>query len=224
MGVSAEIRWFWTDDSMADKLESWFNVSWNGIHPLGLGAPARVDAYVLDLQQPRLSIKTRSVNSRRAQSQTEIKGLVDGYFDRLDEDAFKGTIELWSKWSAALDLSPHKSISVHKQRYMRRFKFDERSGEFSEFGMSDEERATGELKPPKQGCNIEFTRVKIPMIDVTASSFAFEAFGQVANVVHALKSTAKCVAATKPPSLDTGLIASYPVWLASSLASSKVTL
>ncbi|HEY9712585.1 MAG TPA: hypothetical protein V6C72_03900 [Chroococcales cyanobacterium] len=223
MGVTAEVRWFWTDVAVEQDLENWFNILWDGILPIGIGATPRVDAYLVDLNQPRLSIKRRSVNNSKSNNPAEFKGLVDPHFDSIESGIFAGTVELWSKWSASLDLSPHSAVTVEKQRYMRRFRVDEEGGAI-EYGLTDYERQTGELRPPTEGCNIEFTRVKIPMLDCKAVTFAFESFGSITKVAGSLKATVRVVESRTPPVVPAGMEASYPVWLNRILSDNKVTM
>jgi hypothetical protein len=107
MGVSAEVRWFWPNAPPL-AFKDWFlSVP---PHPYAAGgagatstgsARARPDEYLSDPGQLDLGIKTRG--GKRG---TEIKGLVTRLPDVIKTGPFRGSVDIWCKWtSMAFSLS-----------------------------------------------------------------------------------------------------------------------
>jgi hypothetical protein len=67
---------------------------------------------------------------------------------------------------------------------------------------------------PSQGCNVEFTNITAGSTGEHWSTLGFESFGSLKLVRMNLETALKNMSARKPPSLEGGLLASYPAWLA----------
>lgn len=130
----------------------------------------------------------------------------------LSAAPFTGNVELWCKWiSAPLELKHGSTIAIHKWRLLR--KFDASGSSLREIELAGEMPKDKNAPLPEHGCNVELTRIEIPANGQTWWTLGFESFGTMTTVGEDLCATAAALAARQPPSLDGGLLASYPVWL-----------
>lgn len=202
MQVSAEARWFWPGLLPAD-FERWF------CDPLPEGRAAsggkeRIDTYFFDAEEVELGIKMRG-----APDQVEVKGLIQLSRSLVSfTPNLTGHVELWCKWKTrAVQLSPQAGVPISKTRWLRQFSTDEKPPR--EISLK-ETALEGAL--PGTGCNVELTRIRDDQ-GVAWWSFGFEAFGELALVEDALKSTIDVMLARTPPHPPPGHNASYPKWL-----------
>lgn len=205
MQISAESRWFTSNQATGELLKSWFfDISIHG-HEQG-GGSYREDCYLHDPTQVELGIKRRGKNGNGV----EIKGLI--HVDRtvLQCGPFTSEVEVWSKWtSGALNLSSFPAITIGKTRWLR--KFDTSKPEAVEIPLGKDEQPLKKDTRVTQGCNVEFT-------EVTANgsvwfSFGMEAFGQLPNVESSLRQTAKLLTSRQPPEAPDLIAANYPRWI-----------
>ena len=206
MQVSAEIRYWWRK-SEASRIEKWFH---EGRCPPG-GGETRIDEYLKDPGQMELGIKRRGAQpGAEIKPGVEIKGLV-ARCERLPDTPFPGQVEIWTKWSSAsLQLDPPATIAVTKQRWMR--KFDTGSGTAREIPLDSSERSAARDPLPKDGCNVEFTSLRLPDGDPWWT-LGFEAFGELYSVERSLRIAMAEMASRQPPAILPALVASYPAWL-----------
>jgi hypothetical protein len=106
-----------------------------------------------------------------------------------------------------LQLSPQAGIHISKTRWLRQFGTEERPKR--EISLK---KKAGDGALPGTGCNVELTRIR-DCEDMAWWSFGFEAFGALALVEDALKSTIDVMLERNPPPLPPGHNASYPKWL-----------
>lgn len=162
----------------------------------------RIDTYFFDPEQVELGIKMRG-----APGEVEVKVQLSRSLVSFTPN-LTGHVELWCKWKTrALQLSQQAGIAISKTRWLRQF--------------SANERPPGEIilkvqshgwAWPDTGCNVELTRI-CDCEGVAWWSFGFEAFGELALVEDALKSTVEVMLKRNPPHLPPGHNASYPKWL-----------
>jgi hypothetical protein len=209
MQLSAEIRWFW-QDSPPPGLGSWFrSPGYEVFPPGGDGSKPREDEYLREENRCELGIKVRGKNGHGV----EIKGLVVTELGDLSIDPFKGTLELWCKWiSSALELKPGSTVMILKWRLLRKFDTSGLAPREIELG-EDEMPKDPAVTLPEQGCNVELTRIHIPINDETWWTLGFESFGTLSKVEKNLQSAAEMLASRRCPGLDGGFQGSYPAWL-----------
>jgi hypothetical protein len=211
MQVSAEIRWFWPDDP-PPGLYDWFVNGSGDICAAGGGRPDRRDEYLKDKKQVELGIKRRGGSG----SGIEVKGLVAARLGGVEVDPFIGTIELWTKWSSKLlQLEPSATITVVKQRWLR--KFSTVGSSPREIALTSDESPKDEQSLPTRGCNVELTRVEVLGQEGRWWTLGFEAFGDSTSVGGDLYSVAAFLSRRQPPRLEGGFLASYPAWLSAKI-------
>jgi hypothetical protein len=206
MQVSAEIRWFWRDVP-PPNLEEWFRDATEGTCAAG-GGEKRVDDYLCDHNQSELSLKRRG-----GKAGVEVKGLVAAHWSKVTSDAnpFVGPIELWTKWSSeVLDLGSGSTIPIEKIRWLRTFDTGKKPPK--EIPVDSKEKPIVGPAFLECGCNVELTGIKLPNGAIWWT-LGFESWGAIQTLDKALRDVAKTLAARRPPQLETGLLASYPVWL-----------
>lgn len=202
MQVSAEIRWFWS--SLPAEVEQWFRKPDETGCPPG-GGGIRVDEYLCDPGQNELGIKKRG-----GRNLVEVKGLVARLEPGLDAGPFRGPIEIWSKWATErLTLEPGKTIQVSKRRWVRRY--DTTRTTPTEVTLDEREWPINGVQPAR-GCNIELTEVTLAAGE-TWWTLGLESFGGLESVTHDLRLAASFLAANATFPLESGRLASYPLWL-----------
>lgn len=202
MQVSAEIRWFW-HNTPPPTLEHWFRSP----DPHGLGAGGgnlREDEYFRDPGQGELGLKRRG-----GKPGIEVKGLVAADWSTLAAAPFTGRVELWTKWTSE-PLKVTSTILTKKTRWLR--KFDTAGAHPTEIELNEEEKPKDGRALPDLGCNVELTKVELLDGDIWWT-LGFESFGTVNTVAASLQAAAATLAARKPPAINDGIVASYPVWL-----------
>ena len=78
--------------------------------------------------------------------------------------------------------------------------------------MNEDEKPKNNRALPDLGCNVELTKVELPDSDIWWT-LGFESFGTVNTVAASLQAAAVTLTARKPPAINEGIVASYPVWL-----------
>lgn len=202
MQITSEVRWFWLGLPPAD-FETWF-CGPSPEHGGALRSDERTDVYFLDPEQVELGIKMRNMSK-----ESEVKGLIQiaGSLVTFTPN-LSGHVELWCKWkTGALQLSQQAGIPISKTRWLRQFSAEERPPREISLKEQPQDRAL-----PGTGCNVELTRIR-DHEGVAWWSLGFEAFGELALVEYALKSTLDVMLERTPPHLPPGHKASYPKWL-----------
>ena len=176
--------------------------------PAGGGPPARSDEYLIEPNQRELGVKKRGGGG------VEIKTLIETGSDSLSRPPFNGPMELWCKAkSSALPLNGLPLIVIEKERRLR--KFDTTGAKPIEIQLipdSTEKPIDGRALP-SQGCNVEFTSIRVQPDRQAWWTFGFEAFGPLSTVKHSLNNVARMLAERLPPALTDGILESYPTWL-----------
>ena len=168
----------------------------------------RTDIYFFDHEQVELGIKMRN-----APGEIEVKGLIQVSQSLVSfTPNLPAKIELWCKWKTkALQLSSTAGIPIRKTRWLRQFSTPGMPPR--EITLREQEVQRREEGLPATGCNVELTRIRDN--DGKAWwSLGFEAFGELACVEDALRSTIDVMQERIPPHLPPGHNASYPKWLA----------
>jgi hypothetical protein len=199
MLLSAEMRWFWPNQCPHD-LERWF---FDALPQAG-GGKSRRDEYLRPIE-PELGIKKRG-----SKSGMELKGLVS--IIRSSELMFLAQCsELWCKWTS--DAVPiTNSIAAKKIRWLR--KIDTSGPAALEIPLGPDEAPLNGAALPKEGCNLELTKVEIEGVSGLWWTFCFEAFGDLESAPQNLQIAAKHAASNSLPQLS-GDFLSYPAWLSS---------
>lgn len=214
MQNSAEIRWFWS--SPVDGIDSWFH---SGPFRPGGGEP-RQDDYLVDPRQVELGIKKRG--KKKDGPGIEVKGLVGRLSSNFELGTLVGQGELWTKWStAALTLDGMTTVPTHKVRLLRKFAVTVEA--VREIQLDEKENPSDPGDPlPKEGCNLEFTKVSLDDTGPEWWTIGFEAFGSFDSVEKVLRRTCEHLAAGPLPSFVAGAELSYPAWLALQSSSHSV--
>lgn len=199
MIVSAEMRWFWPGEC-PDRFGAWFQA---GSPPPALST--REDEYLHERGQTELGIKRRGANAG-----IEIKGLVAVLPPSRDPAPFAGAIEIWSKWPSSASLRDLPVVRIKKKRWLR--KFNTGDAEPMEIPMLSDDARTDRRPFPRQGCNVELTRIELEPEQVWWM-FGFEAFGDLSSVEGSLRAALSLMAERSPPPLAPGELMSYPAWL-----------
>lgn len=204
MEPSAELRWFWPD-TVPTHVEKWFA----GLEfaPGGGVLPPRRDVYLFAKGQPELGVK-----QRHGKPGLEIKGLVSS-LGRMAHGRLVGEAQLWCKWStSALTLDGAATIATPKVRLLR--KFDTGAATPRQIQLNDKEQP---LDPgaelPRDGCNVELTRVHLGDGGPLWWTLGFEAFGRAEAVERNLRRLLEHLAHDLPD-LTGARELSYPAWLA----------
>lgn len=196
MKTSAECRWFWRTTAVA-ALGQWF-IDGDGHECTARGGdpePMRI--------WPMTSQEEPGIKHRGTGRGVEIKGLVSVLDSGCQKAPFHGPIELWTKWfSDALTLHGIPLIWVRKRRWLRQF--DTTGAEVREVTLN--------ARQPDQGCTVEYTELSTDG-SPTWVPLGFEAFGPMESLARSVRRTATLLAARKPPEVESGWLASYPVWL-----------
>jgi len=204
MQLSAEIRWFWPD-SLPEGLSDWFR-SGSDVYCGAGGGISRVDTYLRDPNGVELGVKHRG-----SKLGVEVKGLVEVRSHGLNERKFLGPVEIWAKWtSKELRLHTDSTLAVRKVRWLR--KFDTTGIEPIEIALDANEQPVDGVHLPAMGCNVEMTEVTLN--ETIWWTLGFESFGSLATLEANLYRTASVLADRRPPKLQNGILASYPLWLA----------
>jgi hypothetical protein len=211
MQVSAEIRWFWKAADVPKDLEEWFcSGRMHKSITAGGGSKIRTDHYLKLAGQHEIGIKRRDVDKDKASNSAEIKGLVAASISGLSCVPFTGPVELWTKWSAAIDLHGADMLPTNKKRWLRKFATDG-TGAAHEIQLGPLEEPLQESLP-ELGCNVELTRIELEDSKVWWS-FGFESFGALDSVARSLAVVAAELAHRAPPAFTGARLASYPSWL-----------
>src|SRR5262245_20234800 len=167
MFVTAEVRWFYQDEC-PENLHRWFGET----SPAPGGGKLRVDEYLSQTDQSEMSAKIRGERSG-----LEIKGLVA--VCQSEAVPFAPLIDLWCKWSlppSALEIA--KKVIVQKTRWLRTY--DATRAGIVEIPLRADEKPLNGQALPRQGCNVEFTRIQIAKDPRQWWTLGFEAFGDSA--------------------------------------------
>jgi hypothetical protein len=200
MLVSAEMRWFWPNEC-PDRFDAWFQA---GSPSPGVGR--REDEYLHERGQTELGIKRRGEKPG-----LEIKGLVAVLPPSRDPAPFVGVIEIWCKWPlSAPPLSDLPTVKTQKKRWLR--KFDMTGPQPIETPMSKDDAPMDHRPLPRQGCNVELTRIELEQEEVWWT-FGFEAFGDLSSIERNLRAALSIMAERRPPPFARGDLLSYPAWL-----------
>jgi hypothetical protein len=200
MSVSAEIRWFWSNEC-PDRIDTWFQAG-----PLLPGIGCREDEYLHEQGQTELGIKRRG-----GKPDIEIKGLVTVLPQFRDSIPFTGPIQIWCKWqSSLLTLRDLPTVRTKKKRWLR--KFDMTGVQPIEIPMAKDEAPTDHRPLPQRGCNVELTRIELDPAQVWWT-FGFEAFGNLSSIERDLRTALSVLAGRRPPPFAPGELLSYPAWL-----------
>jgi hypothetical protein len=171
MLTTAEVRWFWRGPCPR-QLHEWFFQSGN---PPG-GGQSRTDKYILQTDQPEISLKTRGHDER-----LEVKGLVGRTAWPLDSVA--PHVEIWCKWSCKIlgfRLTNAVPIPITKTRWLRQF--DTSNSTLLEVSLGPDEKPKEGYSLPVQGCNGELTEVNSANLTEPWWTLGFEAFGELETV------------------------------------------
>jgi hypothetical protein len=201
MFVTAEVRWFYQDECPAN-LHRWFGET----SPAPGGGKLRLDKYLLQTNQSEMSAKMRGERSG-----LEIKGLVA--VCRSDAVPFAPYVELWCKWSlqpAALEIT--KTVIVQKTRWLRTY--DATRADIVEIPLQKDEMPLNGQPLPRQGCNVEFTKVQVAQDPRQWWTLGLEAFGDLESSLRNLQMTTQYLIAQSFPVLSCGEFLNYPSWLA----------
>ena len=201
MFVSAEIRWFWQDDCPVD-LRRWFDET----PPTPGGGELRIDQYPLLTGQSEISIKRRGENP-----DVEIKGLVARL--RSERGSFAPHVELWCKWrveASALEIA--ETMTVRKVRWLRTY--DGSGAALVEIPLQLNEKPLSGATLPKNGCNVEITKVLLDGDSRQWWTLGFEAFGDLDSAPVNLQRTVEFLVSRSFPLMTSGEFLSYPSWLA----------
>lgn len=211
MDRSAEARLWWQSDDRSD-VEDWFE----GLSTVLPGGPGRLqrptilaertDVYLQDSAQTELGVKLRHAGEDR--ERLEVKSLVVVHQDAPP----LGPVSLWVKSSSnALRLDPGTTISTYKSRRLRKYEW--LGASLTEIELDSAEEPKNGSRP-KEGCGLEFTRVRVAGSSALWWTLGFEAFGALDSIEHILR---ECIAMTAghypPPALTQAFAASYPEWL-----------
>jgi hypothetical protein len=178
---------------------------WRDIPP-SWGRTLRVDEYLSQTDQSEMSAKMRGERSG-----LEIKGLVA--VCRSEAVPFAPLIELWCKWSlppSALEIA--KKAIVQKTRWLRTY--DVTRAGIVEIPLRADEKPLNGQALPRQGCNVEFTKIHLAKDPRRWWTLGFEAFGGLDSAPNTLKMTAQFLIAQSIPFPSSGEFMNYPSWLA----------
>lgn len=201
MPLSAEVRWFWPALPGTDLID-WFHQSDLWDQPPG-GGIRKMHHYLRDASQSDLGIKTRG------DSTVEVKGLVIPDWHTLDVSPFRGPVELWHKWhSEALTLTPHPTVAVQKQRWLRLFTVEQAA--LREIALDEHESPYEAM--PSAGCTVELTQL---WVDGHAAGWTLglEAFGDRHVLAAHLNAVAAYLGTRCPPRWPEATRNHYPGWL-----------
>ena len=201
MLLSAEVRWFW--QGPRPNLYEWFA----GISAPPGGGGTRVDTYLIDRNQAELGIKRRG-----SKPGIEIKALVS---ERASYTlgGHKATSQIWTKLTTAaltLDLLP--SVSTHKKRWLR--KYDTGGSTIREITLGTNELPLSKEPLPDNGCNVEFTEVRIQGSSPVWVTLGLESFGSLDRIEDSLRAIVRLLDSKGLPDTGPGVALSYPQWLA----------
>jgi hypothetical protein len=180
MYYSAEVRWFYLDAPDEKEITAWFKQNGKDFS----GRWERADIYLLVNNLTTHGIKLR-------EGRLEIKIRTHEWPAGVIANVHGGKINLWSKYSFTLQKeNPEVDevirafaglrsiglnrdwIRVDKERLLIKFEAD------PDLSIL---RIVPETARPEQGCNVEFTRLKVNMAK-EYHTFNFEAFGKGVNV------------------------------------------
>jgi hypothetical protein len=201
MFVTAEVRWFYQDEC-PENLHRWFGDT----SPAPGGGKLRVDEYLSQTNQSEMSAKMRG-----ARPGLEIKGLVA--VCRREAVPFAPYVEIWCKWSlhaSALEIT--KKMIVQKTRWLRTY--DTSQADIVEIPLQADEKPLNGQPLPRQGCNVEITKVQLAEDPQPWWTLGFEAFGDLDSLPANLQMTAQFLIAHSFPVLSSGEFLNYPSWLA----------
>jgi hypothetical protein len=205
MQVSAEIRWFWPESSVPTPIGDWFIQSLRGQNE---GGPdpvpeSRVDTYLKCSAE--LGLKKRG-----GKGGVEVKGLVGTSDLKLLTPPLEGEVQIWSKWGTdAFQIDGYTTVDTAKTRWLR--KFDTEQVVPTEVPLHGPSAVAFEAWP-KQGCNVEYTKVAVG--NSRWETFSFESFGSLAQVESSLRRTVEFFAPLCPGLPADAVLDSYPSWLA----------
>jgi hypothetical protein len=215
--LSVEMRWFWRNGEAPENI-------WKMFKNTDVIERMRSDSYFvapmklgLNLKMDELGIKSREGKN------VEVKIRLDSRVIQLSSVA-TGRLETWRKWSISTNEDKDKLekelekgdfwINTIKNRKLRKYDFDKKSGVVSEVGPGDRVDA---------GCGFELTKVdtyrrKSYVSDQEWWTLGFEAFGadEPEKVSEIMKATFNHVQKTwdlgKSELID-GNSYGYPRWL-----------
>jgi hypothetical protein len=141
----------------------------------------------------------------------EIKGLVA--ICRGKDVPFAPYFELWCKWwlqASMLEIT--KKMVVQKTRWLRTY--DTTRADIIEIPLQADEKPLNGQPLPRQGCNVEFTKIQVAEDPRQWWTLGFEAFGDLDSSPCSLQLTAQFLIAQSIPLPSGGEFMNYPSWLA----------
>jgi hypothetical protein len=205
MNYSAELRWFFQNDSF-ETVSEWFK-NYSEISPKS--EKTRADFYLLFPGCDTVGVKLR-------EEKFEIKALVSPPRPVKFDFGVSGKLDQWAKWSTEfsqiadfIDFEDKngKWIKVEKTRLLRKFSADD----------GKPEEVDAEAAQPDAGCNVEATFIEIEAKPRKWVSVAFEAFGSIADTPKVLDETVQKFLSgyESIPGENLSLYSSfsYPAWL-----------
>jgi len=200
MIVTAEMRWFWSEECPAD-LKGWF---FHSTPKAGGGLP-RCDGYVRQANGSELGIKRRGTKAGY-----ELKGLV-AIIRHSELTTIGPHGELWCKWYVNdLPLDQAGFLKIQKVRWIRKLNLSD--GAIVEVPLGPDE-APLDGRSTREGCNLTLTKVQIAGVAGQWWTFCFEASGDVDSAQNNLRSAIRYVRSVSFPNIN-GAFLSYPGWLA----------
>jgi hypothetical protein len=201
MLVSAEVRWFWRWQRPQPVYDWFFRT---GLPPGG--GLSRVDRYIPQRGEPDISLKRRG-----DRADFEVKGLVTTR--RSPElEPLAPHIEIWCKWSCTIPgFKLTDEVVVTKTRWLR--KFDTSKYVRSEIPLDANDQPKVGYSLPAQGCNVEWTEVRMAGLAGVWWTLGFEAFGDLDSVPTNLTLTVLPEKAVLERIVASGAFLSYPAWL-----------
>jgi hypothetical protein len=198
MFVSAEMRWFWRDVCPSD-LERWFFRQ----DPAPGGGDSRVDEYLRQANEKEIGVKKRGNKPA-----IEVKGLVAILQD--SELRLAPHLEVWCKWNSE-GLRMADVVITKKVRWLR--KFDTSDPATVEIPLSPDGKPLNGRSLPREGCNLELTKVVVIDQPGWWWTLGFEAFDGLESAPVNLRKAVKYVRSASFPSVVNGDYLSYPEWL-----------
>jgi hypothetical protein len=201
MLLSAEVRWFWRG-SCPQPVHDWFFKS--GLSPGG--GLWRIDRYAPQRGEPEISLKRRG-----NKPEFEVKGLVTTR-GISELEPLAPHIEIWCKWSCTIPgFKLTDEVVVTKTRWLR--KFDTSKYVRSEIPLDANDQPKVGYSLPAQGCNVEWTEVRMAGLAGVWWTLGFEAFGDLDSVPTNLTLTVLPEKAVLERIVASGAFLSYPAWL-----------
>lgn len=159
---TAEIRWFSNEESHLWQV-------YREIRPEGKGLQeqVRTDYYLLS------GTENTGIKVREGNHEWKLKF-------KPDEQREYGLIQYWKKWSTEEEQNILKSIDkellgdwieVRKQRFKKQYEI-----------LDDRQIRPSKSSSVKNGCDLEFTTVRLPLYDIEVFTIGLETFGEIRDL------------------------------------------